>query len=162
MFITPEGKIAFNTVAERDYNLFMVIGLGINQNQYLYDQDNGTQLNYKGKYIKATITETPVYAGRNDVVFDPSRNYALMATLLGYYIDKESNSEDGDRIGFISQGNEDSRDKKYHRMFIQTSKKGRIESDWYECGYLGFLDCIFKLDGQNIDLHNFDIWEERK
>lgn len=161
MFITPQGKIAFNTIAERDYNLFMIIGLGINKEQYLYDQDTGTILNYRGKYIKATITEMPVYAGRNDIVFDPSRNYNMMATLLGYYIDKESTSEDGDIIGFISQGVEDTKDKEFHRLFIQTKYKGRIESDWFHCGYLGFIDCIFKLDGQNVDLHNFDIREEK-
>ena len=161
MFITPEGKIAYNTIGERDYNLFMVIGLAIDNEQHLYDQDNESKLNFKGKYIKASINDIPVYAGRNDIVFDPAKNYGIMATLLGYYLDKESNSEYGDQIGFISQGNEDSPDREFHRMFIQTSKKGRIESDWFHNAYLGFLDCIFKLDGQNVDLHNFDIGEEK-
>ena len=161
MFITPEGRIGYNTVAERDYNLFLIIGLSIDAEQHLYDQDTGAKLNFKGKYIKAAINENiPVYAGKNDIVFDPSKNYAIMVTLLGYYLDKESKSIDGDNIGFISQGMEDSPDREYHRLFIQTSKKGRIESDWYQNSYLGFLDCIFKLDGQNVDLHNFDFREE--
>lgn len=162
MFFTPEGKIAYQSVGELNYNLFMTIGLGIDSEQHLYDQDSEQKLNYKGKYIKAAINDMPIYAGRNDIVFDPSKNYNLMATLIGYYIDKESKSEEGDRIGFIAQGTEDTPDKEFHRIFVQSSIKGRVESDWYQNGYLGFIDCIFKLDGQNIDLHNFDIREEQQ
>ena len=161
MFVTPQGKIAYNTIGELNYNLFMTIGLAINADQHLYDQDTMKELNFNGKYIKASINDIPVYAGRNDVVFEPSRNYKLMATLFGYYIDKETNSEEGDKVGFISQGNEDSKDREFHRLFVDTKRYGRVESDWYQNGYLGFIDCIFKLDGQNIDLHNFDIREER-
>lgn len=161
MFITPEGKIAYNTFAELCYNLFMVIGLGIDNESHLYDQDTEKKLQFKGKYIKATIREEPVYAGRNDIVFEPWKNYSMMAMLTGYYLDKETNSENGDTIGYIAQGNEDSSDKEFHRMFIQTKFRGRIESDWYRNGYLGFIDCIFKLDGQIVDIHNFDIKEEQ-
>lgn len=159
MYILPSGKFAYNTIGELNYNLFLAIGLGINEEQHLYDQDTYKELNFKGKYIKASVNDMPVYAGKNDVVFMPSKNYHLMATLFGYYIDKESKSEDGDKIGFIAQGTEDTPDKEFHRIFVQTSRLGRIESDWFMNGYLGFIDCIFKMDGQMIDLHNFDVKE---
>ena len=159
MHILPTGKIAFDTIGEMNFNLFNTIGLAINQEQHLYDQDTLQELHYKDKYIKSTVQDVPVYAGKNDIIFEPSKNYNLMATLFGYYIDKESASEDGDKIGYIAQGTEDTPDKEYHRIFVQTARFGRVESDWFLNGYLGFIDCIFKLDGQNVDIHNFDIKE---
>lgn len=151
-------KQQFPTRGAMHYALFNIIGLSINRDSYLYDNDTGTVLQYKGKYIKATTADIPIYAGKNDIVFDPPCSYHMMVVLLGYYINKRDNSEDEHPLGFISQGIIDTADKSQHQLFVDTSTRGRIISDWFNNGYLTYIDMIFKLDEQDfVDLHNFDI-----
>lgn len=154
MHFTNEGKVQFDSWGDLCYNLFMAIGLSINKDQYLYDQDTGIVITYNNKYIKASINDQPVYAGRNDMAFDPYKSYHMVITLTGYYIDKIDHSEEP--IGFIAQGTEDTPDKEYHRVFVDTQAYGRVISDWYKDGFLGYFELIFKLDGQEVDLKNFD------
>lgn len=150
------GKIMFDDMYELYYHLFLEIGLSINSNQYLYDQDTGIPLMYKDKYIKATIVPVPIYAGRNDIVFDPSQNYNLMVSILGYYIDKESNSEDGDNIGFIAQYIEDNGEE-MQRVVVKT-RNGDFTSQYYHNVFLGYIEVIFLLARSfNVNLSNFDL-----
>lgn len=162
MNFLANGKIVFNDIYEMFYHLFTEIGLSINGNQYLYDQDTGIELKYKDKYIKATVQPIPIYAGRNDIVFDPIKNYNLMVSILGYYIDKESQNPNGDNIGFIAQyieeipnGSSDP-DKRRQRVVLKTNK-GEIRSQFYNNIYLGYIEIIFILSDNFIpDLSNFD------
>ena len=84
----PNGEFQYDNVNELYYNLFLEIGLFINQHQYIQDTDTGIVLQYKKRYIKADLSGNPVYAGVTDVIFDLPHNYGLISTLLGYYIDK--------------------------------------------------------------------------
>lgn len=156
------GKVTFDDVYEMFYHLFTEIGLGISNNQYLYDQDTGIELRFKDKYIKATVHPIEIYAGRNDIVFDPARNYNLMVTLFGYYIDKESHDPDGDKIGFIAQYIENefaSKERERQRVVVKTSR-GDIASQYYYNIYLGYIECIFILsENFSVDLSNFDFFE---
>ena len=150
------GKIMFDDMYELYYHLFLEIGLSINGNDYLYDQDTEILLMYKDKYIKATTFPVPIYAGRNDIVFDPSQNYNLMVSILGYYIDKESNSDSGDNIGFIAQYIEDN-DIEMQRVVVKT-KNGDYASQFYHNVFLGYIEVIFLLAHSfNVDLSNFDL-----
>lgn len=150
------GKIMFDDMYELYYHLFLEIGLSINCNNYLYDQDTEILLMYKDKYIKATTFPVPIYAGRNDIVFDPSQNYNLMVSILGYYIDKESNSDSGDNIGFIAQYIEDN-DIEMQRVVVKT-KNGDYASQFYHNVFLGYIEVIFLLAHSfNVDLSNFDL-----
>lgn len=154
------GFQIFNDVYERNYYLFMEIGLSINNNQYLIDQDTGQTLQFKDKYIKATVEPVPIYAGKTDILFEPERNYGLMEKLLGYYIDKESNSDEGDRIGYIANYTEYFPDKTKQRVVIKTAR-GDIATQFYHNLYLAYMEAIFLLSGSfnNLTLSNFDIVE---
>ena len=85
MFPSASGKTCFNDLREMYYNLFLEIGLSVNAENYIYDQDTHTVLKFKDKYMKYSFN-SEVYAGRNDIVFDPSSNYNLMVMLFGYYM----------------------------------------------------------------------------
>ena len=110
MYPSSNGKMYFSDVNEMYYELFLEIGLGVNSSQYIYDQDTGIVLKYKDKHIKMNFNNN-VYAGNNDIVFDPSTNYNLMVTLFGYYIEKETN--EGKNIGYIAQFTEDDQSKAF-------------------------------------------------
>ena len=150
MYFLPNGLMAFSSANEMYYNLFLEIGLSINRDNYLYDQDTGIVLKYKDKYIKANIFDnTEIYAGKNDILFDPANNYNLMETLFGYYIDKQA--AEGNDIGFIARYIEDypkwdnPNVKPLQRIVIKRKMQDDIYSNYYNKLYLGFIDIIFKL-----------------
>lgn len=157
MNFTPYGKVMFQDIYEMYYHLFTEIGLGINSDQYLYDQDNGTVLRYKDKYLKATVQPVEIYAGKTDMIFDPAKNYNLIVSILGYYLDKEANNPEGDNIGFIAQYIEDDGTKEKQRVVVKT-RKGDYVSTFYHNIYLAYIEVIFLLaDNFIVDLSNFDI-----
>ena len=97
------GTIGFDNIFDMYYDMFSEIGLGIGPNNYLYDQDTQITIMFKDKYIKASIDGQPIYAGRNDILFEPAKNYTLMTRLFEYYLDKAQNSDDGDIIkGYVA------------------------------------------------------------
>lgn len=157
MNFLPDGKMIFNDIYEMYYNLFLELGLAVNENGYLYDIDNNIVLKFKDKYIKAAMTRVPVYPGAFDIVFDPSQNYMLMVYMMGYYIDKEVNNEN--KIGFIAQyiDEDKSTEDKLQRVVVKT-RNGNICSRYYHNIFLAYIDIIFILSGNtSLDLSNFDI-----
>lgn len=155
MNFLANGKVQFDDQYEMCYNLFNAIGIGVaNGTNYLYDQDTGITLNYKGKAIKAAIVPQPIYAGKTDVVFNPVMNHNIMTTLFGYYIDKEADSTN--QIGFLSQYVEDNEARDKQRLVVRTVN-GDVYSNFYTDLYLAFVECIFTLSGDyNVDLTNLD------
>ena len=158
MQFLPNGKVMFDDPYEMNYHLFMNMGLSINRDQYLYDQDTMITLKYKDKYIKATVEPREIYPGRTDIVFDPAKNYNLVVTLLGYYVEKLTNSPEGDMIGYNSQYIEDNSEKTKQRFVIRTMRFGTYESQFYFNLYLAYIEALFVLtDSFQVDLSNFDV-----
>jgi hypothetical protein len=164
MYPSANGKMFFNDLKEMYYNLFIEIGLSINNDNYIYDQDTGIVLKYKDKYMKLSFNNE-VYAGRNDIVFDPSTNYNLMVMLFGYYMEKEA--ANGNDIGYIAQFTEEefkrTKDQKerYRQRAVVRTRTGDICSNYYYNLYLALIDVIFIISGSlNYDLSNFDILPE--
>lgn len=158
MKFMPNGKMIFDDIYEMYYNLFLELGLAVNNDGYLYDTESNIVLKFKDKYIKAAMTRTPVYPGAFDIVFDPSQNYMLMVYMMGYYIDKESSNGE-DRIGFIAQYIDEDRstDDKIQRVVVKT-RNGNIYSQYYHNIFLAYIEMVFILSGNtSLDLSNFDI-----
>ena len=148
----------YETKEEMYYNMFLEMGLFVNPQGYLQDQDTGIVIRYKDQFIKVSLNpNVPVYTGKTDIEFDPKKNFNLMVTLMGYYIDKRDHGDEP--IGYISQGIYDIKEEMLHSVFVK-SQSGLYESDLYHNSYLGFVDCIFKMGGILTDLHQFDIVEE--
>ncbi len=161
MIYLANGKVGFSNLGELYYDLFMEIGLSI-KDQYLYDQDTQAPIMFKDKYIKASIDNTVIYAGRNDIIFDPQHNYSLMEKLFCYYLDKCQHSDDGDILGgYIAHYIDDDINKEKQRVTVKTMQRGLIESEFYYNIYLAYIDCIFKIGGYNPDLTAFDIIPEQ-
>lgn len=157
------GKVMFDDVYELNYHLFMEMGLSINNNGYLYDQDNGTTLMFKDKYIKATTIPVEIYAGKTDIVFNPAENFTLMNTLFCYYLDKYTSDEElSSEIKYIAHFIEDNPEKTMQRIAIRTAN-GDIFTSYYYNLYLGFIEAIFILSNNfSVDLSNFDIVIQKK
>ena len=163
MFYTNNGIAMFNDLNDVIYNYFMEMGLNVRPDQYLCYQDTGVVLQFKGKYIKASVNGIPAYAGLNDIVFDPIHNYGMISNLFGMYLDQCQDTDDGDILGgYIAHYVEDSPDKERQRVTVKTQAKGEISSLFYKNIFLAYIDCTFRISGTIVDLTPFDIEYERK
>lgn len=165
MYPSANGKLFFEDEKEMYYNLFLELGLGVNNDQYVYDQDTGIVLKFQDQYIKMNFNND-IYPGKNDIIFDPSTNYHLIRVLFGYYIDKER--ENGNDIGYIADYKEEenqraliSKNERFRQRFVVKTKRGDIKSDYFYNIYLAYIHAIFIISGNNeYDLSNFDILPE--
>ena len=165
MYPSANGKMYFNDTREMYYNLFIELGLSVNSEQFIYDQDTLIVLKYKDKRIKMNFNGN-VYGSNNDVVFDPSTNYDLMVKLFGYYIEKET--ANGNDIGYIAHFTEEEfnrpflpKDERYRQRVVVKTKNGDFKTDPYYNIYLAYIEAIFILSGNpDYDLSNFDILPE--
>lgn len=154
----PDGRVTFNDIFEMNYDLFMEMGLGLDADKHLYDQDTMNPIMFKDKYIKAAIDPSPIYAGRNDILFDPANNYTLMNRLFGLYLDKAQNTDDGDILGgYIAHYVDDNEERDKQCVGVKTHGRGVISSEYYYNVYLAYIDCIFRIAGYIPVLTQFDI-----
>lgn len=166
MYISVSGKFHFSDLGEMLYNLFLEIGLSINANGYIFDQQTGIVLKYKEHFMKCTFNNEPIYAGKNDIVFDPVNNYQLMELLLGYYLEKEE--ANGNDHQFIAHFRDDevkrteaNKGERFKQRIILRTKCGDICTQYYYNLYLAYSEAIFLLAGSDeYDLSNFDILPE--
>jgi hypothetical protein len=150
------GKMVFDSIPELYYDLLMEIGLAV-KDQYIYIQ-GGNFLKCGDKFIKVSLDGSPIYPGRNDIIFDPPNNYALISFLFGYYLDQCQDSEDGDILqGYIAHYIDDDSAREKQRVVVQTRGRGELCSNFYYNIYLAYIDCIFTIAGYNVDLSNFDV-----
>lgn len=148
--------------------LIQKIGLELDENSHLVDQDTGQPLHFNGKAIKYNYTNINRLA-KNEVEFDPLNNTSMANYLCGYYIEKMNNEGETD-ISIYSQSNKD-RDT----LGNVEARQGDtvIKSDSFVKDSLKFIDLIDKVDSSsqdlplmgvqinNVDLHKLDIKEKR-
>lgn len=157
MLFLNDGKVRFTDRGELLFHLFMEMGLGINSNQYLYDQDTGEVLRFKDLYIKADVNNQPIYAGKTDIVFEPETNYSLMNNLFAYYLEKFKADEDNHITQEISYYFESDPNKEKQRIFVKT-QYATYATQFYSCVFLAFIEATFLINGNfMVDLSNFDI-----
>lgn len=149
----------YNTKEDLIFALLNEIGLSIDNDNNLIDQDNnGQRIYFGGKLIKCSIDPNkPVYNSEVSTVFDPVDNMKLMTTILAYYLEKERvlgeyypitySFNDRDKLGPSSIS-----------VKIQTGDNNIIEvtSNLYYNKCLKISDVILRMGGQYCDLSNFD------
>lgn len=158
MYISFNGVMCFNDVYDLTYNLLNTIGLSINANGHIYDQDTKIVLDFHGSKLKATVNPNiPCFAGQGEVMFDILNNVRLVTTLLGYCIDKETAMN-----GFRSISNylEENPETKQSALTIKMEDGSLRTTGYYENKCLKFINAIFLVYEDIVDLSNFDIKEE--
>ena len=151
MNILPNGLVQFEDLGEMWYNLFLELGLALDANGYLYDTDTHIQIRFKDKLIKADVRNATLYTGKADIVFDPANNYFLMATIMGYYLDKYGEPN------FTAYYIEDNEAKDKQRLTVKYNDGREVYSQFYNNVYLAFVETIFRMTDMYVDLSGFDI-----
>ena len=81
-------KTQIRNINELEYKLLMEIGLDIDTEHRLVDQDFGTFVFFNGKHIKAKRNGIEPFINKHTVYFDPVGNVKFMRQLFQYYINK--------------------------------------------------------------------------
>ena len=148
--------------------MLLEMGLGLDRNNHLYDQTTGDILQWKDKYIKCSVDDTPIYAGKDEVIFSIDENFQLFMNIYAHFLDNLAKDEDSDII-VVAHYIDYIEDINKNRLCVKYNTKdgsvvgGILTSNLFSDQWLCYIDSIFLLNGNvNFDLSNFDQERERK
>lgn len=151
------GIRVFSDIYDLTYNLLNTLDLSIDNNGVIIKREDRQPLLYHGCRLKATTNPNiPCYAGQGEAMFDILNNIRLVTTLLGAVITKEANEG-----GFVclSHWIEDIKDTKLTAISIKDIQYNVITTRYYNNKCLKFVDAMFLICGEAVDLSNFDYVE---
>lgn len=162
--IVVQNRIIFHDVYDLTYNLLSEIGISVLGDGRMVDQDMGCTINFGGMILKANIDPNYIkYAGQGESVFEPLSNVRQVTTLLGYYLDKKQKLEGMEFISYYPEEiEEEISGIKFTNLSLKygTGFHDVISSRYYFNKCLKYIDLIFAIEGDQVDLHNFDIITE--
>lgn len=134
------------------YQLMTEIGLEIDSDFRVVDQDDGNVITFKGKCLKVSLDRyREPFIGRNDILFDPITNSKIMSHLFSYFIHKTS----------VTEG-------RYFSIFYPVNlpngatyieiKEGEntLRSNPYMNPCIAYIDLVFRINGEPYDLSMYD------
>lgn len=142
------------TQAELEYQLLMEMGLGVDSNFNLIDQDFGTQIFFNSKNVKVIVNGVqPQLNMKTDILFDPLNNVQLMRNLFQYYIKKLESEGTVFTVYYPVQGHIQGQAK----VEIKDTQLMPYSSKYYFNECLRYIDLIMVLnEDENVDLTMFD------
>lgn|SRR5574344_494203 len=162
MEFDTEGAMIFKDVYELTYEL-LVSTMGYNileADGAIYDPDKNTSITFMGMLIKATINPEDIkYAGQGEIALDLLNNSKLVNSIFGYYL--QSKIDQG--MPFVSYYTDEKiiemkkiGDIKYSSLSIKYDSVHVTSSEFYHNKCLKYIDLIFKMEEENVNLKNFD------
>lgn len=170
MKITKNGMM-FEDEYELAYELLQTLDIKVNPDGTLLEKDTNTIIYFNGMKVKATIDKNDIkYTGEGEISFDVLGNVRLITTLFGHYLDKKQAegmkflsyfpTEKISEIEFGKGREKHTEDVKYTNITLKHDSANSISSKFYHNKNLKFIDIIFALEDDNVDLSNFDIITE--
>lgn len=158
--IVVQNRMIFQDVYDLTYNLLSEIGISVLPDGRMIDQDYQCAINFGGSILKANIDPRYIkYAGQGESIFEPLTNVRQVTTLLGYQLDKKQKLEGMEFISYYPEEIEDEiTGVKYTNLSLKygTGFHDVISSRYYFNKCLKYIDLMFMIEGDQVDLHNFD------
>lgn len=156
MKITPTGKTIFDDIFELNYYVLNELELEINPTGNLYDANRNEILSFNGLLIKASVDPNNInYAGQGEIELDLINNVRLVTVLFGRFI--EQKQEAGmPFLSWITEERIDDTEMKFTNITVKHDTYNSTTSEFYHNKCLKFLDMIFRLNEEDVELHNFD------
>jgi len=161
MNILPDGTMQFVDQYELTYELFNDLDLEVRPDGTVYDTRGCTILAFNGMNLKANINPYNIhYAGEGEIIFEPLSNVRLVTTLFGW--DLERKIKEGQITFRTFSPSEMLCDDEIKRtnLTVKFDDNNSICTKYYHNKCLKFLEMIFILNSEQVDLSNFDIIEE--
>lgn len=118
------------------------IGLDLNSEGYISDQDYNNMVVMEGKLLKYSF-ETPVPINRNiELYFDPLNNLQLMSNLFSYYLKKLEIYEDVYFPIYFSVKND-----QFQNAIVVKNEMHSIQTSFYNNITLAYAEMIFIING---------------
>lgn len=165
------GAMMFDDVYELNYNLLNEMSISLlPDGSLMYHNDetgNKNLLQMEGKKILASVDPNNIhYASQLEVTFDVLDNIKLVMFLFGFYLDRKQ--EEGmpflayfseERIDLYKAKSRklDNLEIKKTGLTVKLNSAESVTSEYYHNRCLKFIDMIFRLDEDLVDLSNFDI-----
>lgn len=155
MKMTPEGML-FDDVFELTYYVLEELGLQLMPDGKIFDPIKNEILSFNGMIIKGSVNPNKInYAGQGEITLDLLNNVRLTTVLFGRFL--QSKMVEG--MPFVSQYTEeyvDDTEVKFNRLVVKHDTYNQTVSRYYHNKCLKFIDMIFLLDDDNVELRNFD------
>lgn len=135
------------------YQLMTEIGLEVDSEMRVVDQDDGNVIMFKGKSLKVSLDQfRQPFIGRNDILFDPISNFKVMSNLFSYFIHKTSITEGRYFSIFYTVPLNNG------RTYIEIKEDNEIiRSNAYINPCIAYIDLIFRINGEAYDLSAYDV-----
>lgn len=144
----------FKDVYDLTYNLLNAIDLFIDNSGIIVRQNDRQPLLYFDYRLKATTNpSTPCYAGQGEILFDILNNVYLVNTLFGAVLTKAANDH---TFMSLSHWIEDIPNSKLTALSIKDTDYNVYTTRYYNNKCLKFIEAIFLIYGDKVDLSNFD------
>lgn len=126
------------------------VGLEIDTNDRVIDQDNNSLVKFKGKTLKFNPDKKPLI-NRTEIEFNPLENPNIMNYMMSYYV-KKLEEEENRYIGmfFLTDTEDNGR--------AQCKENGKlVSSDLFFNDSVKYADLISKLNGNtSVDFSKYD------
>lgn len=133
--------------------LIVEIGLDIDTDNNIVDQDTQNSLVFNGKKLKYVPGDQKV--NRNEIEFDPISNRKLMTNLLAYANNKQVEEGTAAPISIFYQLNSNQEGK--NKIELKDENNNVYVSNPYYNDNLKLMDILFQMNGeQNVDLSEYD------
>lgn len=151
------GVFRYDDIYELNYAVLNAIGLVVNHQGYVFDNDSKSQVFVNGKALKASIdVNRIVYPGPNEIMLDLLRNIKLVTFLLGYHIDKKIQTQG---MNFMSQYIEEVENDTRTALTVKFDTMNSVSSGYFNNKCLKYVHMILILEEEAVDLLNFDSLE---
>ena len=126
-----------------DLNRIIVqgIGLTVNSQQKIVDQDTGEQLRYKDKNLRYSSNNS-VMLTKQDAIFDPAENRGQMVALFNHYSKK---LEEEDNV-YIKMSYEVQQEDNKSSLVVEMDGQ-KIETGSYYNDSLKYVEAIERMNG---------------
>lgn len=157
MRITPDGKTLYDDIFELNYYLLTELELEVTNNGNIFDPKRNEILAFNGMIVKGSVNPNNInYAGQGEIEFNVLENVRLITTLFGRFIEQKQQEEGMPFLSWFSDEIIDDTELKFSNLTVKHDTYTSTVSDFYHNKCLKFIDMIFRLDGEIVELHNFD------
>ena len=167
MQIDANGTLRFEDKYELVYELLSELEYEVKPDGSIYDPNSNNIIFFNGLKVIASIDQKNIhYAGQGEISFDILENIRMSTVLFGKYLEKKM----AEGMPFISFYPEEKivegkhakdPDIKLSNLTIKFDNVTEASTPFYCNKCLKFIYMIFYLEGNIVDLSNFDVWESK-
>lgn len=151
----------FDDEFELNWEFINELGLDVDNNGFIIDVMTNTRFRFNGLDIIANINPNDIkYPGTEQINLDLLHNIKLVGTLFAYYL-KRKEAEGMPILSYFDDRQIQPNGLTYWAVTVKFDPTHSITSKYYYNRCLRYLDLIFTMEGDDVDLSNFDVLIEQ-